>query len=266
MSLDTVMRPAEAVSGIKSLKSAFRVIEQMAEIGEPVGVTDLAAALGMPKTKVFRYLRTLKALGYVSQDSATERYRLTLRLFHLGQAVADSTQLLSEARAAMMALRKSTGQTVTLSAIEAGGVRILDMVRAHSPVQIVTRPGALLDFHSSAQGRVALAFGPAALWRNVRGKPLKRWTPHTNTDLARLEAEVAETRDRGWATAPGETLVGVNALAAPIFDANGELIATITIAGSVQFLPAEPVPELTDAIVQAARRISENLGCTEYPV
>lgn len=252
-------------SGIQSLRSAFEVIEEMAAIGEPVGVTELAKALGMPKTRTFRYLRTLKALGYVSQDPATEKYRLTLRLFHLGQAVADSTQLLTEARAAMVQLRKDTGQTVTLSSVEPEGMRVLDIVRAHSPVQIVTRPGALLEFHSSAQGRVALAFGPARLWNAVRGKPLKRWTPHTNTDLGVLEAEVEATRRRGWATAAEQTLVGVNALAAPIFGAGRDLIATITVAGSLQHVPAEPPAELVASVLQAARRISENLGCTEYP-
>ncbi len=255
-----------ARSGIQSLKHAFRVIEEMAAIGEPVGVTELSKALGIPKTRTFRYLRTLKTLGYVSQDETTERYRLTLRLFHLGQAVADSTQLLTEARAAMVQLRRDTGQTATLSSIESTGVRVLDIVRAHSPVQIVTRPGALLEFHSSAQGRVALAFGPASLWRAVRGKALSKWTPRTNTDIATLEAEVELARERGWATAPEQTLVGVNALAAPIFGANRELIATITVAGSLQHVPAEPPPELLASVLQAARRISENLGCTEYPV
>lgn len=260
------MAGESAPAGIQSLKHAFEVIEKMAAIGEPIGVTELAKALGIPKTRTFRYLRTLKTLGYVSQDSSTEKYRLTLRLFHIGQAVADSTQLLTEARAAMVQLRKETQQTVTLSSIENDGVRVLDIVRAHSPVQIVTRPGALLEFHSSAQGRVALAFGSASLWQAVRDKPMTQWTPHTNTDLATLEAEVAEARERGWATAPEQTLVGVNALAAPIFGANRELIATITVAGSLQHVPARPPEALLASVMQAARRISENLGCTEYPV
>lgn len=254
-----------ARGGIQSLRSAFAVIEEMAAHGQPMGVTELAAALGVHKTRAFRYLRTLRSLGYVAQDPSTERYRLTLRLFHLGQAVADSTQLLAEARPTMVLLRNQTGQTVTLSSIEPGGIRVLDIVRAHSPVEIVTRPGALLDFHSSAQGRVALAFGPATLWRAVRSKPLKSWTPKTNTDIALLEAQVDATRKRGWATAPEETLVGVNALAAPIFAAKGELAATLTIAGSLMFIPPDPPAELIDAITAAARSISVNLGCTEFP-
>ena len=252
-------------AGIQSLKSAFRVIEEMAAFGEPVGVTELARLLGIPKTRTFRYLRTLKSLGYVSQDAATEKYRLTLRLYHLGQAVADSTQLLTEARSAMVQLRKDTGLTATLSSIESGGIRVLDIVRAQSAVQIVTRPGALLEFHSSAQGRVALAFGSPGLWKAVRGKPLTGWTPNSNTDLATLEAEVEKTRRRGWATAPEQTLVGINALAAPVVGANRELVATIAVTGSLQQVPADPSEELLAAIVQAARRISENLGCTEYP-
>lgn len=249
----------------QSTQVAFLLMEAMAEIGEPVGLSDLARRLGMPKPRAFRFLKTLLAMGYVLQDPATDRYRLSLKLFHLGQAVADSTVLLTEARPVMVQLRDETRQTVTLSLVEPQGMRILDMVRAASPVQIVTRPGALLDFHSSAQGKLALAFGDPALWDVVRSSPLRQWTPRTNIDLAVLEAEVGRVRKRGWADAPEETLPGVNALSAPIFDLTNQLIASVNIAGPVTTLTSPPDKALLAAIRRAARSISINLGCTEFP-
>jgi len=249
----------------QSTQVAFLLMEAMAEIGEPVGLSDLARRVGMPKPRAFRFLKTLLAMGYVLQDPETDRYRLSLKLFHLGQAVADSTVLLTEARPLMVGLRDETNQTVTLSLVEPQGMRILDMVRAASPVQIVTRPGALLDFHSSAQGKLALAYGDASLWDVVRSGPLRKWTPKTNTDIAVLEADVARVRGRGWADAPEETLPGVNALSAPIFDLTNQLIGTVNIAGPVTTLTSPPDPALLGAILQAARSISTNLGCTEFP-
>lgn len=247
----------------QSTQVAFLIIEEMAAIGEPVELSALARRLGMPKPRIHRFLRTLLSVGYVLQDPVSERYRLSLKLFHLGQAVADQTVLLTEARPLMVQLRNATSQTTTLSVIEATGMRVLDIVRADSPVQIVTRPGALLDFHSSAQGKLALAFGPGEAWKVVRAGPLKQWTPLTNTRLSDLEAQVDGVRAQGWAEAPEETLSGVNALSAPVFDASRQLVATITIAGPMAAIPSPPRSDQIKAVRQAAATISSNLGYTE---
>lgn len=247
----------------QSTQVAFRLIEEMAASGEAHRVTDLAQTLALPKARVFRYLRTLASLGYVQQDAATERYRLTLKLFHLGQAVADSTKLLTEARPIMLRLRDRTSLTVTLSRIEDDGMRVLDIVRFASPVEIVTRPGALLDFHCSAQGKVALAFGPERLRLMVRRRRLKAWTHKTNIDPAVLAAEIELVRERGWAVAPEEVLPGVNALSAPVFGQGGMLEATLTIAGSLQLIAPAPSQSQIDIVIEAAQALSRNLGFTE---
>lgn len=248
----------------QSTQLAFLLIEAMAEIGEPVALTELSRRLSIPKPRVYRFLKTLQSIGYVLQDPESDRYRLSLKIFHLGQAVADRTVLLTEARPLMVQLTERTHQTVTLSLLEPAGMRILDIVRAASPVQIVTRPGSLLDFHSSAQGKLALAFGAASLWEVVRSGPLRKWTPKTSDDLTRLEAEVAMARRRGWAEAPEETLLGVNAISAPIFDIDNQMLATVTIAGPMQSLGSPPDHDLVEAVRHAARSISTNLGSTEF--
>ena len=252
-------------SGNQSTQVAFLIIEQMATVGESVRLTDLARRLEMPKARVFRFLQTLMQLGYVDQNEQDDRYRLTLKLFHLGQAIADSTQLTSVARPVMVRLRDSLEQTTTLSIPETDGMRVVDIVRVESPVQIVTRPGAMLAFHASAQGKLALAFGDPASWQALDGRPLARFTESTNTDLTVLRREVEAARQNRWAVAPEETLRGVNALSAPVFDVANRFIATITIAGSVQDVPPVPTPIQIEAVCTAARAISESLGCMEYP-
>ena len=240
---------AKSATTNQSTVAAFAILEEMARRADPSRVTDLANTLGMPRARIYRYLQTLVTLGYVRQDPVSERYRLTLKLFHIGQAIADSTQLTSVARPVMAALRDAVGQTVTLSIPEEAGMRVIDIVRVDSPVQIVTKPGALLAFATSAQGKIALAWGRGAL----------------PTD-ARLTKETARARQTGWAVAPEETLSGVNAISAPIFDIEGRFAATITIAGSVQDITPEPAQTHIAAVTQAAREISNDLGCMEYPV
>lgn len=242
----------------QSTVAAFAILEEMVRQNEPSRVTDLANALGMPRARIYRYLQTLVSLGYVRQDPVTERYRLTLKLYHLGQAIADGTQLIAAARPVLQALRDAVGQTVTISIPESTGMRVLDIVRVETPVQIVTRPGAILSVYRSAQGKIALAFGTM----DTSGLP----DTDQPRDRARFDAEVARARDTGWAVAPEETLPGVNALSAPIFDIDNRLVATITVVGPVTDLEPEPAPHFIAALSRAAREISAEIGCMEYPL
>ncbi|UYV39354.1 IclR family transcriptional regulator [Rhodobacteraceae bacterium D3-12] len=250
----------------QSTVAAFAILEELARHDEACRVTDVAATLGMPRARVYRYLQTLMQIGYVQQDPATERYRLTLKLFHLGQAVADSTQLTSVARPVMVQLRDRLNQTMTLSIPEEGGMRVIDIVRAETPVQIITRPGTLMEFHASAQGKVALAWGDETYREGVSAAIAAGEEKMGARDAAWLAQVIEETRKTGWAAAPEETLPGLNAVSAPIFDSTGRFAATITVAGSVKEITAEPSQAYIDAALEAARKISGNLGLMEYPV
>ena len=240
----------------QSTVAAFAILERMVARGEPSRVTDLANDLGMPRARIYRFLQTLLSLGYVHQNQTTERYKATLKIYHLGQAIAEGTQLTASARPVLAALRDEVGQTVTLSLPEEDGMRVLDIVRTESPVQIITRPGSLLPFLTSAQGKVALAWGRPELSGWIDSAP----------DAEALRVEIERTRELGWAVAPEQILPGVNAISAPIFDLERRLVATITIVGSLNDIAPEPAESYRVAVIAAAREISAELGCKEFPV
>ncbi|MFN3230716.1 MAG: IclR family transcriptional regulator [Alphaproteobacteria bacterium] len=245
---------------IQAVVTALDIIEFMAQANGPIGVSDLARGIGRTKPRIYRHLRTLVDQGYVTQDPATERYQLTLSLFHIGQAIAEQVSFLAEARREMPALHEQVAQTVTIGQVESGGVRVLDILRHRSEIEIASRPGSIFDFHSSAQGKVSLAFGSDALWDFVESAELRKWTSKTNVDLNCLREEVAQVRRQGWAVAPEEALIGINALSAPIFDGTGDLAGTINIVGSVQHLEPDPAAYFIEAVMGAAARISTRLG------
>ena len=248
---------------ISAVVTTLSVIEAMADYGEPIGVSELARLVGATKPRIYRHLRTLVERQYVIQDTETDKYQLTLRLFHLGQAIATGTSFLKEARRIMPSLRQQTEQTVTIGQVEEHGVRILDILKYRSDIEITTPPGTLFDFHSSAQGKIALAFGPKTLLDTVVKSKLTRCTEHTSVEAGSLRFEIANVAKKGWAVAPEEALKGINALAAPVFDAAGELAGTITIVGSIQHLPAQPGAAVIAAVRDAAANISARLGHRE---
>ena len=245
---------------ISAVATTLSIIETMSERGEPVGVSELAKLVGANKPRTYRHLRTLLSRNYVAQDPVTDKYFLTLKLFHIGQGIAAGAEFLAEARRVMVELRELTGQTVTIGQVEDSGVRILDILKHRSAIEITTPPGTLFDFHSSAQGKVALAFGRSDVWKRVKPGRIRRHTAKTGVDVETLKSVVARIRRRGWAVAPEESLIGVNALAAPVFDADSELAGTIAIVGSIQHLRPKPEPNQIAAVQNAAAKISERLG------
>ena len=256
---DAPGRAAGQPETIRSVLLATRLLEILAERGA-MGVTELARAAGTGKTRVHRHLRTLVQADFVTQDPATEKYGLGLKLWLLGRMVAEQIDFLGEVRKVMPGLRDQVGHTVTAAQGDAEGVRVIEMVRGTSLFEIGTRPGSRFSFHGSAQGKLALAFGPPELLARVAAGPLAAATERTITTPERLAAEVAQVRAQGWAVAPEEVLPGINALAAPVFQADGGLAGTLAVVDSVRFLPAVPSRAQIEAVVAAADRASRGLG------
>lgn len=253
-----ITEPA-STEGVQAVIFALQILEFMAVQTGDVGVTELATAFGTTKSRIFRHLRTLLLQGYILQDDAG-RYRVGSRLVALGNAVMQNFDLFQVSADLMRALRDKVGSSVVLGQMDDAGLRVLSVVPGKALMEITVRSGSIMGYHSSAQGKIALAFGPPELMARVLRKPLQAHSPRTIVDVAQLLEELKVIKARGWAAAPGEAVIGLNAVAAPLFDVKGALIGTLAVVDSVQFLPDEPSEGLIAAVTMAAHQISSNLG------
>jgi IclR family transcriptional regulator, KDG regulon repressor len=247
-------------SGVKSLNLALDVIEAVAAAEEEIGVTELALRLGLTKATVFRHLQTLVERNYIAQNARTSRYRLGIQCQLLAQLSSNRVDLRSASEDAARWLREQTALSVVVSAVRPRSVVVLTALPAKTPLQIGVRPGSELSLYSSAQGRAALAFGRTSLTTYVRKQSREATTPYTITDWDQLEAKLADVRQQGWADAPEELALGLNAIAAPIFDDSGDCIGTMAVVGLIQNLPRAVNPAVTRALITAAQRVSTSLG------
>ncbi|PWE29874.1 IclR family transcriptional regulator [Maritimibacter sp. 55A14] len=247
---------------IQSVALALQVLETLADTSGDMGVTALASALGTTKSRIHRHLQTLVSLGYISRNPQTERYRIGTRLIALGQAASGFTDLTSVAQPHLRTLRDRTGQAVSLGDIESNGIRILQTLHGNMEIEVGVRPGSLLGFCTSAQGKVALASMTDEKMQSLIPEKIQAATKYTITDRDELISHVGEIAKRGWATAPNETLLGLNALACPIFNSEGEPVATIALVSLTQHIETPPQPEQVDAVREAAAQISRELGYT----
>jgi DNA-binding IclR family transcriptional regulator len=246
--------------GTDTVDLSLRMLEYLAASRQPVGVTDLATAFGSSKATVYRHLQTMVRHGFLRQEPVTMRYEVGVKVFILGERIRERFDVLAVARDEMAALREEIGQAVTLSALVQDQVVVLEVLQGPAIVNFATQPGTVLDLHASAHGKVALAFGPAALLAACLARTLKAWTPQTICTHSALERAVMQARTRGWAAAPNEVLQGVNGLAAPVFNHGGAYVGAVAAVGSIQHITATPTKQQVRAVVGAAERISQKLG------
>ena len=245
---------------IQAVEFALEILEYVARCQTSVGVSEMARAFDTTKSRIHRHLQTLVSAGYLIRNEDTERYSISARLMALGQAVSESFELATAAREIARELRDLTGHAVAISQPEREGNRILLIVPSRANIDISVKPGSTLPFHSSAQGKISLAFGDELLLPRVLSEELEMRTPYTITDPDQLRAEVEAVRKRRWASAPNESMVGLNAVAAPIFDALGGYVGSIAMTDSIQHIPEYPTTDLIRSLLSAAEKVSANLG------
>jgi len=245
--------------GVRSVQLAIDILEAVALSGAELGVTQIAVQLQLTKGSVYRHLQTLVERGYLAQNLATTRYHMGPRSRLLARLSA-KPDLIEAAEPLMWDLRNTVGQTVVLSEMSPRGAMVLRTVPGPSPIEIGVRPGSELAFHASAQGKILLAYAPKPLQQRVLSGPLQQFTGKTITKRHPLETELERVRARGYATAPEEIILGLNALAVPIFDEEGNCAATVAIVGSIQFIRAEPNRHIIESLRDTGRQISYALG------
>ena len=223
----TVPRTGQpAIRRVAAVERALSVLDALGD-GAELGTNELSRRTGINASTVSRLLATLAGAGMVEHVPASGRYRLGLRLLQLGNAVLARIDLREVARPHLTALVSRDRETATLSAPGERDAITVDFVQSPASVQSVARVGRPSIAHATATGKVMLAFGSVQL----ASGPLKAYTPRTITDRQRLTAELERVRRQGWAEAVGEREPDLNAIAAPVFDARGELVAILGVQG-----------------------------------
>ena len=253
------MREDFATGMVRSVQLAIDVLETVSFAEEEMGVTQIAARLNVTKGSVHRHLHTLVDRGYLAQNPATSRYSIGPKSRVLAR-LAPETDLVQLAEGPMRELRDALGHSVVLSEMTPRGALVLVKLASNTPLDIGVRSGSELPFHATAQGRVMLAFAPRPFQVRILARRLEAFTDKTVTSPERLEKILLDVAKRGYASAPGESILGLNAVAVPIFNSSDACIATLAVVGSIQFLPEKPKQSDIDALIRASQQISRKLG------
>ena len=186
----------------------------------------------------------------------TGRYRLSLRLVELGNAVLGRLDLRSLARPHLQALVRETGETATLSAPGEHDAVTVDFVHSSSVVQSVAQLGRPSVGHATAAGKVMLAFGRV----EPPSDPLVTFTARTIASRAELVSELERVRRRGYAEAREEREADLAAVAAPVFDSRGDLAGIVGVQGPAARFAGRAVRAAVPLLLDHAAAVSAALG------
>jgi DNA-binding IclR family transcriptional regulator len=245
-----------AARRVAAVERALSVLHALSADEPELGTNELARRTGLNASTVSRLLATLVADGLVEHVPESGRYRLGLRLLELGNAVLARLDIRDVARPHLRALVAETGETATLSAPGEPDAITVDFVQSGSSVQSVARLGRPSVTHATATGKVLLAFGG----RGLPAAPLKSFTSRTVVDPRVLAREVEGVRRAGWSRAKSEREEDLNALAAPVFGARGELAAILGVQGPAGRFDGKALEAALSPLLGRASAISEALG------
>jgi len=245
--------------GVMAIRLVLEILEALAT-RTSVGVTELSKQLDTTKARVFRHLRTLVDQRYAIQDQGSERYVAGPRLIALSRVAALTPHegLVRLARPTIHRLREEFGHTVNLSLVYGDSASIVETLEGNAFFGVVMRTHAAMPLHSTAAGKLLLAERLAKGMASSPG-PFEKFTENTIVDPESLRMELQRVQEQGWAGAPEEMVLGINALSAPVRDHRGELIAMISMLSSIQFISRQPSRALIEAIKAAALEISNAL-------
>jgi IclR family transcriptional regulator, KDG regulon repressor len=246
---------------IQAIERAVSILNAFSPEDPELGVTELAERLGLHKSTVHRFMVNLDAAGLVERNPRTGRYRLGLRIFELGGLVMQQMNLWDEALPFLEGLVHDTGETGHLAVLDGGEAIYIERVEARRALRVPSAIGRGYPAHATNLGKVLLAdLARERVEAIVADRGLAAYTPHTITDLPRLEAELERIRALGYAVDNEEYDEGLRCIGAPVRDHSGHVVAALGIGGPVTRITPDRVDPLAELVMTAARGLSRRLG------
>jgi IclR family KDG regulon transcriptional repressor len=250
----------------ESASSVGRVFAILGAIGDSgqIGISELSHKLGMSKTTVHRVIQTLKALGYVTQEIETERYRLTIRLFELGAKALESVDLVREADIEMRRIGQLTREAVHLGAFDEDAIIYIHKIDADYGLRMQSRIGRRNPLHSTAIGKVLLAWMAPAEAREVLSHvEFRKSTQKTLASADAMLSILPRVREQGYGEDNEEQEEGLQCLAVPVFDRLGRVIAGLSVSFPTMRCGADTKSHYVTLLKQSGLAISTRLGYRE---
>jgi len=252
-----------AIPGAQALSKGLSLLTLIADAPHPLPFGELSRYSGLPKSTLHRILQTLIDYRLVRVEETSQTYRLGTRLFEMAHRVWSDFDLRSAAEPELLRLRELAQESTQLGVLDGNEVLIIDQRDYVQAMRLANGVGLRVPATATSIGKAIMAHrSPEELRRYLATTPLKPLTPNSLLDLQEVQRELDLIKARGYAVAVEEFSMGISGVAAPILDHRGQAIGAISISGPSFRLPSDRLHALGRDVIEAARRISGNVGET----
>jgi DNA-binding IclR family transcriptional regulator len=258
--------PKDKTVPVPAVDRAAQILRALAAHDSALGVSDLSRQLGLHKSTTFDILTTLCHHHLVERNDSAKTYRLGYALAELGHHVRERIDLRAVAHPHLLELAHALEETVFLGTFHDGYVTIVDKEEGPHDLKITSPLGRRVHYSAAAYGKVFLsALSESEANKLMRTNPPRAYTAKSITKPAPYRAALQLVRKQGYALDDEEYLAGVRAAAAPINDAQGQIVGVICVVGFSTRLPHDKLIRVAKHARDAAEKISKHLGAKEYP-
>jgi DNA-binding IclR family transcriptional regulator len=248
----------------QSLERGMAILDLVAE--RPLTILEIGQALDVHPTTALRLLQSLRKgrLVHLQEDGS---YGLGSALIDLGRRALESSDIRSRCRPLLEALGETTTETVHMAVLEGLDIVYVDKVESRHAVRIESRIGRIVVKHATGVGKAILAMLPESdLVAQLHTIDFTRFTANTITEAAVFRAQLAVSRERGYAVDDEEHEAEICCVAVPFFAAGGAVAGSISVTAPSSRMPIPRILEFLPDMTQTASTISEALGYRERGV
>ncbi len=253
------MGQADDGSPRKTVDKAMRILRAFSAERPELSVGELSDRLGMHKSVVSRLAAALRDWGMLEKDARTQKLRIGEGAFRTGSLFSQRDNLLRIATPHMEKLVAVTGQSSHLAILEGHRFLVVATVESPSALRVIMRLGERRPLHCTAAGKLFLANSDKLL-DAVLAEKLEGFTPQTLTSPAKLRRAIAAIKAAEVAWNSGESSVGAGAVAAPVHDRNGRMVAALSTVYPLSVVDGRVRARVGEATRAAAENISAELG------
>jgi IclR family KDG regulon transcriptional repressor len=251
---------------ILSLQKGLDILCCFNSDDEALSAQTISKRLNIPLSTTYRYLETLEERGFLTKVNDSKNYRLGPTAFQLGNILAIQLRLVNTALPHMKSLALLSGETVFLSIISGWRTLVLETVETRTRIKLSVDRGAILPLYAGAPSKILLAYQKESFIDSLFQKVvLTKYTENTPTDPLAIWEALRTIREQGFAFSYQEVDLGACAIAAPIRDGKGNVIACIAAAGPRERFSEENKPRLIQMVKDTACRISHDLVYPPLP-
>lgn len=245
---------------VRAVERALQILNCFDDEHPERGISDIAQAVGLHKATAHRIVTTLVNYGFLERVADEQKYRLGLELPNLGYKVIRRMDLRREAHPFMKQLVEEWDETCDLSIFDQGKIFYIEVIRGNRALNISAAVGQRMAAHATASGKLFLAYLPKDELDSFLNHPLEVFTGHTITSPDKLRADLENIRSQGYAVDHEEFESGVCAVAAPIFNRRGDVIAAIGGPSPLSRMTPERITKIAEAFMGAGKAISQRMG------